>query len=241
MLRAIADGESNPTALADLADPSLRATREQLSDALSACQELDPVYRELIKMALEELQLLEQQMGQLDQKMATLLTRYQDQVERLAEVPGLGADSAQQIIAEVGASAASFPSAGALASGVGACPGPEETAGVNRSHRSPKGNRQMRRLLNLAAHASIKHPGTIFAILYRRYVTRLGPNQTIAVLAHRLCRLIWKILYQGVRYEERGPAINEKTRRRRTARMIRELRQLGYRIEVTGSPSPVPA
>jgi len=241
MLGAIADGESNPAALADLADPSLRATREELCDALSACQELHPTYRELVKMALEELQLLERQMEKLDQKMATLLSPYQDQVERLAEVPGLGVDSAQQILAEVGASAATFPSAGSLSSWVGACPGQEETAGVNRNHRSPKGNRQMRRLLNLAAHASIKHPGTIFAILYRRYVTRLGPIQTIAVLAHRLCRLIWRILHQGVRYQERGPAVNEKTRRRRTARMIRELRRLGYRIEPTNSQLPVPA
>jgi transposase len=33
-----------------------------------------------------------------------------DEVKRLAEVPGLGVDSAQQIIAEVGATAATFPS-----------------------------------------------------------------------------------------------------------------------------------
>ena len=42
--------------------------------------------------------------------MATLLSQHQDQVQRLAEVPGLGVDSAQQIIAEVGATAATFPS-----------------------------------------------------------------------------------------------------------------------------------
>ena len=68
----------------------------------------------------------------------------QDAVERLAEVPGLGVDSAQQIIAEVGATAATFPSAKNLVSWVGACPGEEESAGVNHSKRSPKGNRQMR-------------------------------------------------------------------------------------------------
>lgn len=193
MLKAIGNGESDPAALARLAETSLRATPEQLCDALSACLELHGVYRELVKMALEELELLEQQMGQLDQKMATLLSPHQDQVERLAEVPGLGVDSAQQIIAEVGAVAATFPSARSLASWVGVCPGEEETAGVNRSRRSPKGNRQMRRLLNQAAHAAARYKGTIFEILYRRYVVRWGHNQTIAVIGHRLCRLIWKI------------------------------------------------
>jgi transposase len=241
MLTALADGETDPAALAALADYRLRATSEQLCDALGACQELNPVYRQLVKMALEELQLIEKQIGQLDQEMATLLRLHQDQVQRLAEVPGLGVDSAQQIIAEVGATAATFPSAGALSSWVGACPGEEETAGVNHSHRSPKGNRHMRRLLNQAANAAVKHQGSIFAILYRRYVPRMGHNQAIGVVGHRLCRLIWKILHQGVRYEERGPAVSEKSKQTRTARMIRQLRRLGYRVELANSPSAVPA
>jgi transposase len=61
-------------------------------------------------MALEELQLIEQQIGQLDREIASLLHQHQDAVQRLAEGPGLGVDSAQQIIAEVGAKAATFPS-----------------------------------------------------------------------------------------------------------------------------------
>lgn len=39
------------------------------------------------------------------------------------ELPGLGIDSAQQIIAEIGPQAAAFPSAAQLASWVGVCPG----------------------------------------------------------------------------------------------------------------------
>jgi len=239
ILKALAQGETDPASLAALGDRRLRATKEQLSDALGACQELNPVYRRLVKMALEEWNLLEKQIGQLDQQMADLLRPHQDQVKRLAEVPGLGVDSAQQIIAEVGATAATFPSAGELSSWVGACPGDHQSAGVSRSHRSPKGNRHMRRILNQAANAAVKYKGSIFEILYRRYVTRLGHNQTIGVLAHRLCRLIWMILHQGVRYEERGPALNNKSKQYRAARMIRELRSLGYRIEPSGSQTAV--
>ena len=231
MLKALAEGETNPVALAALADQRLRATPAQLCDALGACTELNPVYRRLLKMALEELQFIEQQIGKLDQEMATLLSRHQDAVERLAEVPGLGADSAQQIIAEVGATAATFPSAKNLSSWVGACPGDEESAEVNKSHRSPKGNRHMRRILNQAANAAVKHKGSIFDIVYRRQVPRMGHKQSIGAIGHRLCRLIWLILHQGVRYEERGPAVSRKSRQRRAAKMIRQLRLLGYRIE----------
>jgi hypothetical protein len=41
-------------------------------------------------MALEDLQWIEQQIGKLDQEIASLLRDHQDTVKRLAEVPGLG-------------------------------------------------------------------------------------------------------------------------------------------------------
>jgi transposase len=164
MLQALADGETDPATLASLADTRLRATVVQLSDAFGACTTLHPVYRRLLKLTLDELRLIEDHLGQLDQQMADLLADHHEAVRRLAEVPGLGVDSAQQIIAEVGATAATFPSPKHLASWVGACPGNEESAGVNYSHRCPKGNRQMRRVLNQAANAAVKAKGTIFAI-----------------------------------------------------------------------------
>src|SRR6266702_3982756 len=237
MLHALADGETDPAAVAALAHQRLRATSAELRDALGACTELNPVYRRLARLALDDLQLIEQQIGQLDQEIASLLREHQDAVQRLAEVPGLGVDSAQQIIAEVGAKAATFASAKNLVSWVGACPGEDESAGVNRSKRSPKGNRQMRRILNQAANAAVKHKGSIFEIVYRRFVPRLGHNKTIGAIAHRLCQLIWIILHRSVRYEERGPAVSEKAKRQRTSRMIRTLRNLGYRVEPFGNPA----
>jgi transposase len=241
MLHALASGETSPATLAALADQRLRATQDQLCDALGACTDLNPVYRRILKMALEELRVIEDHVGQLDEEMARLLRPHQEAVQRLAEVPGLGVDSAQQIIAEVGATAATFPSPKRLSSWVGACPGDEESAGVNYSHRSPKGNRQMRRLLNQAANAAVKAKGTIFELVYRRLVSRLGHAQTLGAIAHRLCRLIWKILHQGVRYEERSPTVTKKRMQARAAKMIRELRSLGYRVELVPSQSSSPA
>ena len=240
MLKEISEGETDPAVLAALADKHLRATPEQLCDALGACTQLNPVYRRLLNLALEELRLIDDQIGRLDREMASLLGEHQDAVQRLAEVPGLGVDSAQQISAEVGPTAATFPSAKCLSSWVGACPGDDETAGVNYSHRSPKGNRQMRRILNQSANAAARTKGSLFEIVYRRSVPRLGHNQTIGAIAHRQCRLIWLILHLGVRYEERGPVGTNQSKKNRTARMIRQLRSLGYRIESPNSQSTQP-
>jgi len=237
MLRALADGETDPAALAALGDRRLHASQEQLCDALGAATTLKSTYRRLVGMALDELQLLERHMSKLDQEMADLLSSHQDAVQRLAEVPGLGVESAHQIIAEIGAAARTFPSEKHLASWIGVCPGEQESAGVSASNRSPKGNRLMRRLLNQCAHAAVKVKGSIFEIVFRRLLPRLGFKQAIWAIAHRLSRLIWKILHQGVRYDEHGPAVNQKSRSARTAKMIKELKNLGYRVEPTQDPA----
>jgi transposase len=236
MLHAVANGETDPAAIAALGSPRLHATPEQLCDALGASTDVHPLYRRLLAMTLTELDLLESHMQQLDEELAALRV-HQAAVQRLAAVPGFGVDSAQQIIAEVGPTAATFPTAKHLASWVGACPGHDESAGVNRSHRVPNGNRQMRRLLNQSAHAAVKTKGSIFELLYRRFVGRLGHAQAIGAVAHRLCRLVWKILHDGVTYEERGPVVSQARAQRRAAKMLRELRSLGYRVELTPAPS----
>jgi transposase len=99
----------------------------------------------------------------------------------------------------------------------------------------------MRRVLNHAANAAVKAKGTIFAIVYCRIVPRLGHAQAIGAIAHRLCRLIWKILHQGMRYEERGPAVSEEAKKVRARKMVRELRSLGYHVELLSAPSGRPA
>jgi transposase len=232
MLQALAEGEDNPTALAALGDRRLRATPQELCDALGACRELHPVYRELLQMSLRELALLEEQMEQLDRAISGLLEPHQEAIQRLAEVPGLGVNSAHQIIAEIGPAAAVFPSAKHLASWVGVCPGEEESAGVSQSHRSPKGNRNMRRILDQAANSAVKVRGSVFDVVFRRLRARgLKYKEAIRAIAHRLCRLIWVILHRGLRYEERGPAVTAKSKRTHAARMVRELVRMGYRIQ----------
>jgi transposase len=219
--------------IAALATHGLQASQEALQDALSPAALLNPLQRQVLTLFLERLVLLETQIETLDKSVAEALRQYHNAVRRLAEVPGLGADSAQQIIAEVGPQAATFPSAEQLASWVGCCPGREESAEVSRSNRSAKGNRFMRRLLNQAANAAIRAKGSVFEILYRRLAAKRGHFKAVWAVAHRMCRIIWKILHQGVIYEERGQQPNPQTLRERTRKLVRDLRRLGYQVELT--------
>jgi transposase len=237
MLQRLAAGQTDPTALAALAEPELRATPEQLIDALQAAQTMSPLHRQILHLFLERLELVESQMATLKASIASALREHQQAVVRLATVPGFGVDSAEQVIAEVGPRAATFDSPGQLSSWVGVCPGREESAEASSSDRSPKGNRVLRRVLNQVANAAVKTKDSVFQSLYRRLLPRLGHNKAIWAVAHRLCRLTWKILHQQVEYIEYGQQRDQRALQHRLAKLARQLRSFGYQV----TPPPAEA
>jgi transposase len=238
ILAGLAAGESDPVELAKLGDRRLRCSREELADALRG--PCPPLHQQMLRLFLERLDLLDRQTQQLDQMAAAAMQPYEDAVIRLAEAPGFGPDSAQQIIAEVGAQAHSFDSAAQFASWAGLCPGREESAEHNHSSRSPKGNKFLRRILTQAAQAAVKKKGSHFQIAFRRWIPKLGYPATIWAIAHKLARLVWKILHDQVHYIERGQESDPGVQRRRANKMVRTLRQMGYKVEIS-SLNPQPA
>ena len=235
ILWALAEGESDPVKLAELGDWRLKCSKEELADALHG--QWQPLHGQMLQLFLQRLELLDRQIEQLEQMTATAMQQHERAVIRLAEVPGFGPHSAQQIIAEVGPDARAFPSAGQFASWIGCCPGTQESAEENYSSRSPKGNRFARRILTEAAQAAIQKKGSHFQAVFRRCILRLGYNGAIWVVAHRLSRLVWKILHDGVHYIERGQESSPKAKRQRAHRMIRALRKMGYNVLITPPPA----
>ena len=231
ILRALAQGETDAKKLALLGDDQLKCSEEQLVDALTGRPQ--PMHREMLRLQLERLQLIDRQIEELNGLIAQAMKPHQEAVIRLAEVPGLGVDSAQQVIAEVGVQASTFPSAAELTSWVGTCPGKDESAEENHSSRSAKGNKYLRRVLNQSAHAAVKKKGSHFQAVFRRLLPRLGYKSAIWAIAHRLCRLIWKILHDGVRYIEQGSESDPKLREKRARTLARALRKLGYDVAIT--------
>jgi transposase len=236
ILRAMAAGETDPARLRQLGDKRLRATGEELRDALNG--QLHPLHRKVLMLYLQRLDLIEAQIAELEGMIAEAMKAHEEAVVRLSELPGLGVDSAEQIIAEIGPRAESFPSAGQLASWVGVCPGLQESAGESSSNRSAKGNRAMRRLLNQLAHAAVRKRDCYLQIVFKRLSPRLGYAKAVWAIAHRLCRLIWKVLHEGVHYVELGPTVNALTRKRRKQRLVTQLKKLGYSVQLIPVAAP---
>jgi transposase len=240
ILRALAKGETDAENLAALGDGRLHCSHEQLVDALRGT--VQPMHQKLLTLYLDRLELLDKQIAELNSATAEAMQGHAEAVARLAEVPGFGPDSAQQVIAEVGAEASTFPSAAQLASWVGTNPGRQESAEQNHSSRSAKGNKFVRRILTEAAQAAVKTKGSHFQVVFRRLLPRLGYLAALWAIAHRLCRLVWKILHEKVRYIEQGVQRDPTALKQRLYTMARSLRQLGYNVNLDiAPPQPAPA
>jgi len=230
ILRALADGQTDPQQLAALGDPQLRCTEAQLVEALTGSSQA--LHQAMLGMHLDRLQQIDEQIAKINQLVAAAMKPYADNVARLAAVNGFGVDSAQQFVSEVGSQAATFSSPEELCHWVGTCPGQDESAEQNQSSRSPKGNKYLRRLLNQAAHAAVKTKGSHLQAVFRRLLPKLGYKGAIWAIAHRLCRLAWIILHRGVEFIEHGEHPNPRARKHRAQSLTRALRRLGYEVQI---------
>jgi transposase len=112
------------------------------------------------------------------------------------------------------------------------------TAEKNHSSRSPKGNRFLRHILTQTAQAAVKTKGSHFQIAFRRWMPKLGYNAAIWAIAHKLCRVVWKILHDGVRYLESGDDSSPNVKKRRARKMVQTLRRMGYQVVISSPTLP---
>jgi transposase len=171
MLERIGEGVSDVDVLAAEARGVLRKKDAELKEALAG--RLEPVYRLLLKQHLEQVRLLRRQVEEINQTLAQAMQEQIAALHRLSKIPGVDLYAAEELVAEIGPKAAAFPSAEQFVSWVGVCPGSQESAGVNYSARSAKGNRYLRRLLCQIAWAAIHTRDTFFASLFARLKPRV--------------------------------------------------------------------
>lgn len=226
ILSALAGGETDPAQLAALADARVQCSSQGLAEALTGT--VNAIHRQFLKQHLDHLELIDKQMEELLQLTAEIMREQTDAITRLAQVPGIRVLSAQQIIAETGATASAFASAPQFSSWAGVCPGRQESAERNYSSRTTKGNFYLRRALCQAAQAAVRTNGSFFQQKFKRLLPRLGYPKAIWAIAHHLATVIWKILHDGAHYVEYGGLTSPQAAKRRLQRLKKELRILGY-------------
>jgi transposase len=229
MLNLMADGETDVKVLAAQARGALGKKQAALEEALTG--NLRPAQRVLLKQRIEEVKLLREQIKEIDAMLAESMQAYTGVLHRLTKIPGVDLAAAQELVAEIGPTAAAFATAEQFASWVGICPGIQQSAGVCYSRRSAKGNRYLRRVLCQVAWAAVHTKETFFAGLFARLLPRIERKGAAWAVAHRIGKVVWLILHEGVEYRERGPAKpNPRTLARKFRRLAADLARVGLDV-----------
>jgi transposase len=229
MLEAMVEGTEDPGVLAALAKGKLRAKQPALETALQGL--MGPHQRLLLASHLRHLDLLDAEIAQLDQEVAARLDPFQEALERLDEIPGVGRRCAEDIFAEVGTDMSQFPTAGHLASWAKVCPGIHESAGKRKSIGTGHGNKWLRAILTEAAQAAGRTKGTYLWSQYHRLAARRGKNRATMAVAHTILTTIYYMLSRGTRYQDLGPNyFDERDRQAAVRRTVHRLERLGYRV-----------
>jgi transposase len=229
MLRALAQGTRDPKALAELAQGRLQKKLPELEVALHG--QVNEQHRFLLGWLLDQVESLEAFLAQLDLQIEKLADPFEDAVQRLDTIPGLDRRGAQALVAEIGAQASAFPTAGDLAAWAGVCPGQNESAGKSRGGRTRKGNRWLRRLLVQAAWAAGRKKHSYLQAQFRRLAGRRGRKRAAVAVGHTLLGIAYHVLRRNTTYQDLGPDYLERLEPDRLTRsLVKRLERLGHKV-----------
>jgi transposase len=231
ILEALIAGETDLEALASLRRRGIRASRDELVEALRGS--VRDHHRFLLQLHLRQIEALQQAVRDLEGRMETLLAPFCRQVELLITMPGVSATTARVLLAEIGFDMARFPSAGHLVSWAGLCPRSDQSAGKRRSNRLRNGDVWLKASLVQAAWAATRVKDSALRAQYLRLKSRRGAKKAIVAVAASMLASAYFMLQRNMPYHDLGLAYLDQRDPDRTAkRLVRRLHDLGFEVEI---------
>lgn len=232
MLAQLMAGNDDPQAMAQLARGRMRSKIDDLEQALTGV--IKDHHRLMLRLHLEHIDYLNIQITQLEDVIEQAVVPFDDNdvVDRLTEIPGISQHTAHVIIAELGIDMSRFQTAGHAASWAGLTPGKNESAGRNYSSKTAKGNKYLKSTLVQAAHTQRRAQNYLGA-QYRRLARRRGSKRAAVAVAHSILVIVYHLLRDGTRYQERGADYFDNHDRAHLERiLIKRLEQLGNKVSL---------
>jgi transposase len=229
MLEAMLSGISDAHTLAELARGRLRAKLPQLREALEG--RVDATHRILLRHLLDHIEFLEGQLEKLFKEIEAVLDPYEQQLDLLTQIPGIGRTAALAILGESGTDMSRFPSDKPLSSWAGVAPGNKQSGGKRLKAPTNKGNAHLRAVLAECVWVISHTTDNSLSAQYHRLARRLGKKRAIVAVSHTLLIIISHMLRDNEEYHDLGPHYFETldtTRQRDSA--LRRLRALGYKV-----------
>jgi len=257
ILGAILEGERNPLKLAALAHQRIHSSREQIAKALigdyrsehlfvlKTAFELYHVYEAKITACVEE---LGRELSHLPDRVnvaakplppkakgkkideALRLGLYQKMGVDLTAIEGIGATAALTMLTEVGPDLSGFKTEKHFTSWLGLCPDNRISGGkVLSSHTRPVVNR-LSDSLRLSA-AALEHSASALGAYHRRMKAKLGAAEGITATAHKLARILYRLVKHGEDYVREGlEKYEQKYQEQRLKRLQKQAQSLGFQL-----------
>jgi len=234
MLEAIAAGERNATALAQLARGSMRGKIARLEEALD-CAFVTEEHAAVLAMMLAAIDYYTARIEELTARIEVLCEPYLRQIEQLDAVPGTGVITAQDVIAEIGTDMAVFPTAAHLVSWAKWCPQVAQSGGKRKgANASGRGNRYLGAALGEAA-VSAGRTHSFPGAKYRRLVKRMPKKKALVATGNSLLTIYHALLSDpAATYTDLGADYYEHraNSRRQVRNHIRAIERHGYKVAI---------
>lgn len=174
MMTALLRGERDPKVLAGMARARMRTRIPRLEEAFVG--RFNDHHAFLLGKMLARVDAIDADIAEMDARIEDAIAPFALAVERLDEIPGVGAATAQVIIAEVGLDMSRFPTPAHLCSWAKFAPGITASAGKTKgSNSTGHGNKYLARALGEVAvnagRSPTHHPA-------RRLTTQANPRNT---------------------------------------------------------------
>ena len=231
IIRALIEGKNDPAALAQLAKGRLKQKTEELRRALKGV--IGPHQRMMLAEQWRHVEYLDEAIARLDREIEERTSPFHEALELIDTIPGVGRQSAEQIVAEIGTDMSRFPTAAHLASWAGMAPGNHESAGKRLSGRTRKGNKKLRSCLVECARAAARTKNTYLSAKYHRIAKRRGANRASVAVGRTILEMIYYILTRKEPYRELGADYWDRQREASIVRQtVKRLEGLGYEVKL---------
>ena len=261
IMRAILDGEREPSVLAELRDVRCKASAETIAKALEGN------YRPEHLFALEQSVALydtyQKHAGECDRRLEALLQRLRSAEPPEAPLPtprhktrqpntpkfdvrsalyamigvdltqihGLGPYLSLKLVSECGTDLSKWPTAKHFTSWLCLAPGNQVSGGKVLSAHTRRSKNRVSALLRLAA-VNVGKTDSALGAFYRRLSARIGKSKAVTATARKVAILFYNTLRYGADYSDPGASYYEEQHRARVVHNLsRRAKQLGYTLE----------
>jgi transposase len=273
IVRAILGGERDPWKLAELADPRVHATRDEIAASLEGNWRPELLF--ILRQEMEMYDAWQARAAECDRELELRLKQFvchpAPEPKAAADTPsciveagsrkkkkkypranapqfdlrgelcrisgvdltlidGIDIMTAQTVISEAGFDMSRWRTEAHFASWLGLCPDNRISGDKVLSRGTRKVANRLTTALRMGA-TSLLRSQTYLGAQYRRLRTRLGAPKAITAMAHKLARLVYRMLKYGEEYVDRGAQYyEERYRNQQLAFIHKKAAALGLQV-----------